>query len=277
MGAGGRSGVPGGVAHRAPSPAGGGADNLARVIPRRRFLAASLALGLPVGTGSAAAPGSRILAAAPSDGPAGVPSGWRLLSHPDPIAAVRAGAADAALDGHPHWAAMPPALLCFGGLPGGLAPAVRDAWLATAEGRRLWDALHGRAGLRAVVIDGGTGALLRCEGVPASLGAPDGPVPGAIAPLARLLERDGLPAGPCGGRGFGDGSAGPPRTLTVRRGDPLPPHGAATQPPATAALLPIDWRVALANAGASFVDRLAGADDPLDRATVAAFRIRSAA
>jgi hypothetical protein len=35
--------------------------------------------------------------------------------------------------------------------------------------------------------------------------------------------------------------------------------------------------VALANAGASFVDRLAGVDDRLDRATVAAFRIRSAA
>ncbi len=277
MGAGGRYGVPGGVARRAPSPAGSGADNLVRMIPRRRFLAASLALGLPVGSGPAVAVGSRVLAVAPSDGPAGVPSGWRLLSHPDPITAVRAGAADAALDGHQHWTAMPPSLLCFGGLPAGLAPAVRDAWLATAGGRRLWDALHGRVGLHAVVIDGGTGALLRCEGEPARLGAPDGPVPGAIAPLARLIARDDLPGGPCGGRGFGDGSAGPPRTLTVRRGDPLPPHGAAPPPPATAALLPIDWRVAMANAGASFVDRLADGKDPLDRATVAAFRTLSAA
>jgi len=78
-------------------------------------------------------------------------------------------------------------------------------------------------------------------------------------------------------RGFGDGSAGPPRTLAVRRGRPMPATFGPAAPVPVAAPLPLDWRVALANAAGSFVDAIARSDDPLDREAAAGLRIRSAA
>lgn len=248
------------------------------MIARRHLLATALALGLPAPVVRAAV--ARRLAVTPPDAGLPAPVGWRVVTVADPIAAVLSGDADAAFDGHPCWRSAPPALLCFGGLPGGLSPEDRDGWLAAPDGRALWDALHARAGLHAVVLDGGPAALIGSDGPLAPLGVAEGPVPTAPPALCDLMCRGDIPVRPGGADGrlrLGDGSAGVPRTLSLRRGIPAPVLPPLPRLRATSEGLPLDWRVALANAAAAFVDALAGDDDALVRATATAFRTRSAA
>ncbi|HZH27153.1 MAG TPA: hypothetical protein VEY95_08220 [Azospirillaceae bacterium] len=210
--------------------------------------------------------------------------GAHLLVHEDPIGAVQEGSADAAYAGHGAWRAAPPAFALFGGLPAGMPAAERDAWLADPAGRAAWNLAHAACGL-------------------ASLPLPD-PAPLAIVADRNLdsvpaLSSASIAAPPCtnsfwsvfgttlvGSGGLGsrpvryiDDAAAAPIAL-VWRADRPPPFGEATRniPPlggggwSPAPALPLEARIAIGNAAATWVEALAGSDVPWQRIVCAAFR-----
>jgi hypothetical protein len=248
------------------------------VLTRRALLSLPAAFSCLAALSAVAGPARSRVLAVPDGGTALAPAapGWTIAPMSDPIAAVVAGTADAAWDGHAHWADAPPALAFFGGLPGGLSPTARDGWLATAGGRDLWTALHARVGLRALVIDGGPALRLCADRPLRHLADGEGARIAAPVPLGRLLRGIGFACATTldhPGTVLRLPDAGPPLALVVRTSDRdrSAPDVRVFCTDDDAEDLALEWRIALANAAADWLDGLASTGDALDRAVVVAF------